>query len=99
MRKLETPPARTHDWHRATMTPGLERDLQEYLIYRTGMSGGRALALVEKMRTVIGVQDLCEVFIQAEMDFSQPCPDPTERPRPSPEKAFMDLMIYILENR
>ena len=65
----------------------LERDLEEIR------------ALIEKMRTVIGVQDLGEVFIQPEIDFSQPAPDPTTRPMPSPAKAFMDLMIYILENR
>ena len=99
MRKLETPPIRNLGRCPVSMTPELERDLEEFIIYQTGMQYDRVRALIEKMRTAIGVQDLCEVFIQPEMDFSQPEPDPTKRARPSPQKAFMDLMIYILENR
>jgi hypothetical protein len=99
MRKLETPPIRNLGRYPLIMTPELERDIEEFIIYQTGMQYDRARALIEKMRTVIGVQDLGEVFIQPDIDFSQPDPDPTIRAKPSPEKAFMDLMIYILENR
>jgi hypothetical protein len=98
MRKLETEPIRNKHYCIVPLTPGLEQDLEYYFIEKTGFPEPRIHALIEKMRTVVGVRDLCEVFIQPQIDFSQPEPDPTKRPRPSPEKAFMDLMIYILEN-
>lgn len=96
MKKLETAPVRGP---RATASPGLEQDLEYYLIEQTGMHERRTLALIEKMRAVIGVKDLGEIYISPEIDLSQPELDPTARPRVSPKKAFMDLMIYILENR
>lgn len=77
----------------------MDYDIVEYLIFETGMPEKRAIALVEKMRLIIGVVDLEQFLVHPAIDFSEPNPDPTKRAKPSPEKAFMQLVIYIMENR
>ncbi len=77
----------------------MDYDIVKYLIYQTGMPERRAIALVEKMRLLIGVANLEQFLVSPEIDLSKPEPDPTKIVKASPEKAFMKLIIYILENR
>lgn len=77
----------------------MDYGIVEYLIYETGMPESRAIALVEKMRLLIGVVDLEQFLVHPDINLSEPNPDPTNIAKASPEKAFMQLVIYILENR
>jgi hypothetical protein len=77
----------------------MDYGIVEYLIYQTGMPERRALALVEKMRLLIGVVDLEQFLVYPDIDFGESNPDPTKIAKASPEKAFTKLMVYILENR
>jgi hypothetical protein len=99
MKKLENAPIKHRYGPIVPLTPGLEQDIEYYLMEQTGMPEPRIHALIEKMRTVIGVRDLCELMLFSRVDMSLPEGDPTKRASIPPHEAFMTLIIYILENR
>jgi hypothetical protein len=48
----------------------MDYGIVEHLMYETGMPEKRAQALVEKMRLLIGVENLCQFWVSPDIDFN-----------------------------